>query len=157
MQPIASIHLSLTSSSHDLCDDATCTTRHRSFTSFEANWETLAWLASRWNKPLDFDASRAVLLSSILCRNQQTIARLVLRPKSRIRCGDFETQITKLQLPVLRLKPENPSTLVLRLNQETRALRLLVHGADHTQHHPTSQSFDHWVPDLCLTIPGPLH
>jgi hypothetical protein len=32
-----------------------------------------------------------------------------LRPKSRNRHGDFVGQITKLQLPVLRPKPENPS------------------------------------------------
>jgi hypothetical protein len=50
MQPIASIHPSLTSSSRDLHDEATCTTRCRSSTSFEANWETLAQLASRQSK-----------------------------------------------------------------------------------------------------------
>jgi hypothetical protein len=40
-------------------------------------------------------------------------------------------------------------TLVLRLNQETGAPRLHVHGADRTRHHPTSRSPDHRVPDLC--------
>jgi hypothetical protein len=48
-------------------------------------------------------------------------------------------------------------TLVLRLNQETHAPRLLVHGADHTQRHPTSRSSGHRVLDLCLTISSPLH
>jgi hypothetical protein len=33
---------------------------------------------------------------------------LVLRPKPRNRRGDFEVQITKPELPVLRPKPENP-------------------------------------------------
>jgi hypothetical protein len=33
---------------------------------------------------------------------------LVLRPKPRNRHGDFEAQITKPELPVLRSKPENP-------------------------------------------------
>jgi hypothetical protein len=33
---------------------------------------------------------------------------LVLRSRPRNRRGDFETQITKPELPVLRLKPENP-------------------------------------------------
>jgi hypothetical protein len=33
---------------------------------------------------------------------------LVLRPKPRNRRGDFEAQITKPALPVLRPKPENP-------------------------------------------------
>jgi hypothetical protein len=40
---------------------------------------------------------------------------------------------------------------------KTHAPRLLVHGTDRTQHHPISQSSGHWVPDLCLTIPSPLH
>jgi hypothetical protein len=39
------------------------------------------------------------------------------------------------------------STLVLRLNQEIRAPRLHVHGADRTQCHPTSQSPGHQVSD----------
>jgi hypothetical protein len=43
-----------------------------------------------------------------LRRNRQTITHLVLRCKQRNRRGDFEVQITKLQLPVLRLKLENP-------------------------------------------------
>jgi hypothetical protein len=41
------------------------------------------------------------------------------------------------------------STFVLRLNQETRAPHLHVHDADRTRCHPTSQSPDHWVPNLC--------
>jgi hypothetical protein len=43
-----------------------------------------------------------------LWRNQQTEARLVLRPKQRNRHSDFEAQITKPKLPVLRTKPGNP-------------------------------------------------
>jgi hypothetical protein len=42
-----------------------------------------------------------------------------------------------------------PSTLDLRLNQETRAPRFHVHGANRTRHHPTSRSPGHWVPNLC--------
>jgi hypothetical protein len=42
-----------------------------------------------------------------------------------------------------------PSTLVLRLNHETRVPRLHVHGADRTWRHPTSRSPGHRVPDLC--------
>jgi hypothetical protein len=49
-----------------------------------------------------------------------------LRSKPRNRRSDFEAQITK---PVL---------LVLRLNQETHAPCLLMHGADHTQRYLTS-------------------
>jgi hypothetical protein len=44
---------------------------------------------------------------------------------------------------------DKPSTLVLRLNQETWAPRLHVYGADRTRRHPTSRSPDHRVPDLC--------
>jgi hypothetical protein len=43
-----------------------------------------------------------------LWRNWQTKARLVLRPKPRNRRGDFETQITKPELTVLRPKLKNP-------------------------------------------------
>jgi hypothetical protein len=48
--------------------------------------------------------SRADIPPSVLWRNRQTEACLVLRPKPRNCHSDFETQIT---------------TLVLRLNQET--------------------------------------
>jgi hypothetical protein len=44
---------------------------------------------------------------------------------------------------------DKPLTFVLSLNQDTRAPHLHVHGADRTWRHPTSRSFDHWVPDLC--------
>jgi hypothetical protein len=44
-----------------------------------------------------------------LWRNRQTEACLILRPKPRNRRGDFETQITKAELPVLRHKPGNRS------------------------------------------------
>jgi hypothetical protein len=37
-----------------------------------------------------------------LWRNRQTEAHLVLRPKPRNCRGDFEAQITKPKLPVLR-------------------------------------------------------
>jgi hypothetical protein len=43
-----------------------------------------------------------------LWRNRQTEVHLVLRPKPRNRRGDFEAQIIKPELPVLRPKPENP-------------------------------------------------
>jgi hypothetical protein len=43
-----------------------------------------------------------------LWRNQQTKACLVLRPKPRNRRGDFEAQIIKSELPVLRFKSGNP-------------------------------------------------
>jgi hypothetical protein len=39
--------------------------------------------------------------------------------------------------------------MVLRLNQETHAPRLHMHGVDRTWRHPTSRSLGHRVPDLC--------
>jgi hypothetical protein len=42
-----------------------------------------------------------------------------------------------------------PSTLVLRINQETCAPHLHVHGANRTRAHPISQSHGHQVLDLC--------
>jgi hypothetical protein len=165
MQSVASIYSSLTSSSCDLHGNATCIIRRCSFINFEANWETQVRLSSRTRSRR---VSHAVLLLSVLWRNRQTIARLVLRLKRRNRCDDFVSQITKPQLPILRPNPgnlklpvlrinrEKPSTLVLRPNQETHAHRLLVHGADLIRCHPTSQSSGHRVPDLCFTIPGPL-
>jgi hypothetical protein len=52
--------------------------------------------------------SRADLLPSVLWGNRQTEAHLVLRPKPRNRRGDFEAQINKLKLLVLKSKPRNP-------------------------------------------------
>jgi hypothetical protein len=52
--------------------------------------------------------SRADLPPSILWRNRQTEVHLVLRSKPRNRRSDFEAQITKPELSVLRPKPENP-------------------------------------------------
>jgi hypothetical protein len=49
------------------------------------------------------------ILPSVLWRNRQTIAHLVLRPKPRNRHGDVVGQITKPQLLVLRPKPGNLS------------------------------------------------
>jgi hypothetical protein len=52
--------------------------------------------------------SHADLSLSILWRNRQTEACLVLRLKPRNRRSDFDVQITKPELPVLRPKPGNP-------------------------------------------------
>jgi hypothetical protein len=49
--------------------------------------------------------SRTDLPPSVLWRNRQTEACLVLTPKPRNRHGDFEAQITKAELPILRPKP----------------------------------------------------
>jgi hypothetical protein len=63
---------------------------------------------------------------------------VILRPNhSQTVIIDFEAQTD-----------EKPSTLILRLNQETRAPRLYVHSADRTRRHLTSRSPGHRVPDL---------
>jgi hypothetical protein len=158
MQPVVSTRPSLASSSCDLRGDAMCTTRHRYSTNFEANWKNPSPTCFQVKQAARYRCiSRVVLLPSVLWHNRQTVARLVLRHKPRNRRGDFEAQITIPELPILRPKPENPSTLVLRPNRETRAPHLLVHSIDCTRCHPTSRLFDHRVPDLCLTIPDPLY
>jgi hypothetical protein len=43
-----------------------------------------------------------------LWRNRQTEFCLILRHRPRNRHGDFEAQITKSELPILRPKPKNP-------------------------------------------------
>jgi hypothetical protein len=52
--------------------------------------------------------SYADLPLSVLWRNWQTEAHLVLRSKSRNRRYDFEAQIITPKLPILRPKQENP-------------------------------------------------
>jgi hypothetical protein len=52
--------------------------------------------------------SRVDITPSVLWRNRQIEAHLILRPKSRNHRGNFEAQITKSELPVLRTKLENP-------------------------------------------------
>jgi hypothetical protein len=82
-------------------------------------------------------------------------------PNRETRATGFEAKPEKTVATYFEVKPEKtvrvfwgqtthkPSTLVLRLNQETRAPRLHVHGADRTQRHPTSRSPGHRVSDLC--------
>jgi hypothetical protein len=106
---IASTHPSSTCLRYNLCDGATCTTRRRASASLQARLEnpnqTCFYMKQAARSRC---VSRANLPPSILWRNQQTEARLVLRLKPRNCHGDFEAQITKPKLPVLRPKPGNP-------------------------------------------------
>jgi hypothetical protein len=52
--------------------------------------------------------SHADIAPSVLWRNRQTEVCLVLRPKTRNHRDNFEAQITKQELPVLRHKLKNP-------------------------------------------------
>jgi hypothetical protein len=68
---------------------------------------------------------------------------------NQTRATGFKAQTGKPVRVVWCQTTHKLSTLVLRLNQETRASHLHVHGADRTQRHPTFRSPIHRVPDLC--------
>jgi hypothetical protein len=110
-QPVALTHPSSTCLRRNLCDGATCTTRRLASASFQARLRIPsktcfhAKQAARSRR-----VSRTDLPPSVLWRNRQTEACLVLRLKPRNRHGDFDAQITKTELSVLRHKPENPPT-----------------------------------------------
>jgi hypothetical protein len=110
---------SLTFTQRNLRDDATCTTRRHASITLEAR--------PRNTSATCFQVKQAIRSRHVFCvviplsglwRNRHTESRLVLRPKPRNRRGDFETQITKPELPVLRPKPGNPKSLVLWPNRE---------------------------------------
>jgi hypothetical protein len=151
--------LSFASLPCDLHDDATCTTRHRSSASFEAKLgnPNLTFFvmkqAARW---WCVSSHRLHMLISFEAQTDNPPPTWFWGPNQET-VAVIWWAFTKPQLPVLRPKPGNLPTLVLRFNQEIRAPCLLVHGVDHTQYHPTSRSSSHQVPDLCLTIPCPLH
>jgi hypothetical protein len=60
------------------------------------------------SKLLDLDACSTPTSLCWFCGNWQTEACLILRPKSRNCPGDFEAQITKPELPILRPKSGKP-------------------------------------------------
>jgi hypothetical protein len=108
-QSVVSTRPSSTCLRCNLRDGATCTI-HR---------YTSAILQARLRNPSQtcFHAKQAArsrrvsyadLPPLVLWCNRETEVQLVLRPKPRNCRGDFETQITKPELPVLRHKPENP-------------------------------------------------
>jgi hypothetical protein len=110
MQPITSIHPSSTWSRCNIRDGVTCTTRRCASTSHKArlgNPSVTFFQAKQATRSQR--VSRAILPPSILWRNWQTEACMVLRRKPRNHHDDFEAQITKPELPVLRPKPEKPT------------------------------------------------
>jgi hypothetical protein len=135
-----------------------------------SDWKTLTRLASTRSKPLNLNACPASTSLHRFCgtTNKPKFAWFWVT-NHQTRAASFEAQIRKPEPPVLRPNREKssqwfwgqtndkPSILVLSLNQETHVPRLLVYGADRTQHHPTPLSSGHRVSDLCLTIFGPLH
>jgi hypothetical protein len=83
------------------------------------DWKTLARLAYRWSNPPNLNVCSAPSFLSRFCGATD-------KPKSawfwgqilRNRRGDFETQITKMQLSILRPKSKNLKPLILRSNRE---------------------------------------
>jgi hypothetical protein len=108
MQSVVSIRPSSASTPHDLYDDVMCTTRSHASTSLEVRLGNTS--------PTSFHVNQAARSRRVSCvdlpllalwRNRQIKARLVLMPKPRNHRGDFEAQITKSELLVLRPKLEN--------------------------------------------------
>jgi hypothetical protein len=86
----------------------------------------------------------------ILRSNQEKPSPLILRSNQRkplpLVLGSNQQKLSEWFWGQTTHKP---STLVLRLNQETRAPSLHVSGADRTRRHPTSRPLGHRVSDLC--------
>jgi hypothetical protein len=107
-QPIASIRLSLAFTQCNLRDDAMCTTRRYASTSLRARLRNPSATYFQAKQVIRSQrVSRTVLTLSVLWHNRQTKAYMVLRPKPRNYRGDFEAQITKPELSVLRPKLGN--------------------------------------------------
>jgi hypothetical protein len=101
-----------------------CTTRCRAYASFEANWETLARLASRWSKLQDLNACHAPSFSHRFCGrteqpspawllgpNQETIT-MILRPKSPNRSCQFWDPNRETHRPWFWGSTKKPTLLV---------------------------------------------
>jgi hypothetical protein len=107
-------------------------------------------------RPLDFEAQTKKPPRWFSDPNYQTGAAGFETQTRKPEATNFEAKLGETVATGFDAKPGETINLVLRLNQETRAPRLHVHGTYHTRCHPTSWSPGHWVPDLCLTILGPL-
>jgi hypothetical protein len=109
MQPIALTCPSSTCHRRNLRDDATCITHRRASASLQATLGNPSQICFHVKQAArSRRVSHADLPPSVLWCNRQTEAHMVLRPKPRNHRGDFEAQITKPKLLVLRPKPENP-------------------------------------------------
>jgi hypothetical protein len=97
------------------------------------DWESISRLAFNRIKPLDLDACLIPTFIRRFCGATDKLKSAWLwgTTQETVFVG-FETQTGKA------------STLVLRLNQETRAPLLHVHGTDCTQRHPIARSPSIW-------------
>jgi hypothetical protein len=117
-QPVVSTRPSSACLRRNLHDGAMCPTHRRASTSLQArlrNFSETCFHAKQAARSQR--VSRADLPPSVLWRNRQTKACLVLRLNPRNRRGDFEAQIIKPELPVLRPSWRKPSQQVLRPNR----------------------------------------
>jgi hypothetical protein len=163
MQPITSTRLSSGSTQRNLHDDVTCTTHHRASISLESR---LRNPSPTWFQMKQIARSQCVsridLPPSVLWCDRTTKARLILRHKPKNNHGDFKAQITKLELSVLRLKPENrrfwfwgstkkPALLVSLCTEQTA--HRVTRPPDHSA---TEYSTCAWPsPVLCTRSPTP--
>jgi hypothetical protein len=86
----------------NFCDSATCTIYRRAYASLQVRLENPSQTC--FHAKQDVRSRQKKRAAHV----DKTKTCLVLRPKPRNRRGDFETQITKPELPVLRPKPGNP-------------------------------------------------
>jgi hypothetical protein len=106
MQPVTSTCPSSTCLRRNLHDGATCTTHRRASASLQIRLGNPSQTCFHMMEAArSRHESRVNLPPLVLWRNRQTEACMVLRPKPRNRRGDFESQITKPDLTVLRPKP----------------------------------------------------
>jgi hypothetical protein len=130
MQSVASTRLSSTWSSHGLRDDGTCTIRRRTPTCLEARLENRSATCIQAKQVgRSQHMSRVVHSPSVLWRNRQIEARIVLRPKPRNYHSDFKAKSPnrscrfwgpnqKPEPLILRSNRKKPSSPVLRSNRE---------------------------------------
>jgi hypothetical protein len=110
LHPTPSNRLTFASLPHDLHDDATCTTRCRSSTNFKAKLENpslTCFMTKQVTGCRHVSSHHLHPLIGLEAQTDKTSSHLVLRPKSRNYCGNFEAQITKPSTLVLRPKPRS--------------------------------------------------
>jgi hypothetical protein len=158
MQPVTSTRLSSASSSRDLHGDATCTTHRRTSANFGANWETLAWLASRRSNPLEFNTCPAPFSSHWFCGatdklspgwfwgpNQESVT-MILRPKSPNHSCRFGGPIRETRRPWFWGQTKKPELLVSLSTVQT------AHGVSWPPDHPvTEYPTDAWPSAVLYT------
>jgi hypothetical protein len=118
MQPIASTYPFSTSTQCNLRNDAMCTISDAPPPILRPDWENLAWLASRWSKPLDLDACPTPSSSSSSFVTQPTnhsplgfeaqikiLSRWFWGPNHQIIAAGFEAQTEKPEATGFEPKP----------------------------------------------------